>query len=157
MTDRWDEYFMDMALRSAKMSKDPSTKVGAVIVRNRSILATGFNGFPVNIADDNRLNVREEKLDIVVHAEMNAVLFAARNGIAIAASTMYVAACDAAGAVAWGGPPCVRCLVECMQAGVIEYVSWPIKSVPSRWHASCYKAKALIDESGLKFREVPLP
>lgn len=153
---RWDEYFMDVALRSARMSKDPSTKVGAVLVKDNHILGTGFNGFPQGIKDNARLFVREQKLAIVVHAEMNAVLFAARKGIAIADSTLYVAACDTLGAPAWGGPPCVRCLVECMQAGVKEYVSWPKKTAPSRWHESIEHAHRLIEEAGLLYREVPL-
>lgn len=153
---RWDEYFLQMALTTARMSKDPSTKVGAVLVRNRTVLSTGFNGFPRDIADDSRLTRREEKLEIVVHAEMNAVLAAARMGTSIDGSTIYVAATDGTQEI-WGGPPCVRCTVECMQAGVIEYVSRPAKLAPSRWQDSLRKAENLIREAGLIFREVPLP
>lgn len=156
MNARWDEYFLQMALVSARMSKDPSTKVGAVLVRKNTVLSTGFNGFPRGIADNNRLDVRHEKLDIIVHAEMNAVLAAARMGTAIEGSTIYVAATDGTQEI-WGGPPCVRCTVECMQAGVIEYVSRPIKTAPSRWQESLTKALCLIHEADLTFREVPLP
>jgi len=161
MSLRWDEYFLDVALRTAQMSKDPSTKVGAIITRTTypankpNILGTGFNGFPCGVHDtEARLNNRELKLELVVHAEMNAVLAAARMGTAIADSTLYVAATDGTREV-WGGPPCVRCTVECMQAGVVEFVSRPMKTAPSRWQDSIRRAKEIILEAGLKFREVP--
>ena len=74
MSERWDRYFLDLALLNAQMSKDPSTKVGAVIVGpDREVRSMGFNGFPRGIADTReRLECREVKLDLVVHAEMNA-------------------------------------------------------------------------------------
>lgn len=156
---KWDNYFLDMALRTARMSKDPSTKVGAILVRANTILGTGFNGFPSGIEDTSeRLNDREKKLEIVVHAEMNAVLAAARRGTALEGSTIYVAATVGSGKGHWGGPPCARCTVECMQAGIIEYVSWPGKpELLTRWGASIKLAKDLISEAGLSYREVPLP
>lgn len=157
MSARWDEYFLQMALVSARMSKDPSTKVGAVLVRKNTVLSTGFNGFPRGVHDTyERLNDRTQKLEIVVHAEMNAVLAAARMGTAIDGSTIYVAATDGTQEI-WGGPPCVRCAVECMQAGVVEYVAWPGKpALMTRWGESIAHAKRLIAEAGLEFREVPL-
>ena len=156
MNRRWDEYFLSMALHTAQMSKDPSTKVGAVLVRARTVLATGFNGFPRGIIDSEaRLHNRDVKLDLVVHAEMNAVLAAARMGTSIADSVLYVAATDGTREV-WGGPPCVRCTVECMQAGIIEFVSRPMKIAPSRWYESIQKSKELILEAGLLYRDSPL-
>ncbi len=157
MSKRWDEHFLSLALQCAKMSKDPSTQVGAVLVNSYgNVISTGFNGFPRNVIDsDERLNDRAEKLDLVVHAEMNAVLAAARIGAPVYGSTMYVAATDGTKEI-WGGPPCIRCTVECMQAGVIEFVSRPMKTAPSRWHDSILKAQLIIGEAGLKFREIPL-
>lgn len=151
---RWDAHFMRKALECASMSKDPSTKVGAVLVKDRHAFSDGFNGFPVGVADNERLFDREQKLEFVVHAEMNAILFAAKRGIATCGSTLYVAARDATGGAAWGGPPCVRCTVECIQAGVTEFVSWPMKVAPSRWHTSIMKAREVIKEAGLLYREV---
>ncbi len=159
MSDRWDQHFLALALECARMSKDPSTKVGAVLVGwDNIIIGTGFNGFPRRIADTpERLNDRETKLELVVHAEMNAVLHAARRGQRILQSAIYVAAFDQFGTEVWGGPPCVRCTVELMQAGVTEFVSRPKRIAPSRWHESIAKAQALIEEAGLHYREVPLP
>jgi len=157
MSSRWDEYFLNMAMFTAHMSKDPSTKVGAVLTsKDRTVLSTGYNGFPRNVIDSEaRLNNREVKLELVVHAEMNAVLAAARIGTSTRDSVLYVAATDGTHEV-WGGPPCVRCTVECMQAGVVEFVSRPMKLAPSRWYDSIRKAKEIILEAGLKYREIPL-
>ena len=116
----------------------------------------GMNGFPRGIADTpERLNDRETKLKLVVHGEMNAVLAAARVGIPLKGCTMYLAATSVDGGL-WGGPPCVRCTVEVIQAGIIEIVSYPVKSAISKWAADLETARILLDEAGVKFREVPL-
>src|ERR1700722_8733078 len=116
--DKWGRHFLNLAYEHAKMSQDPSTKIGSVIVGpDLELRSAGFNGFPRGIADtQERLNNREIKLQLVVHAEMNAVLAAARVGIPLKGCTMYVTATDNSGKI-WGGPPCVRCTVETIQAG----------------------------------------
>lgn len=157
VSDKWDKYFINLAIETAKMSKDPSTRVGAVIVGpDREIRSTGYNGFPRGIADtDERLNDREQKLAIVVHGEMNAVLNAARIGVSLKGCTMYLAATDKSGMI-WGGAPCVRCTVEIIQTGIIEIVAPPFKGEPSRRKESIEKSRALLDEVGIKYREVEL-
>ena len=154
-TPKWDRHFLNMALLNAAMSKDPSTKVGSLIVGpDREIRSAGFNGFPRGIKDtEERLNDRDAKLKLVVHAEMNAVLNAARVGIPCKGCTLYLAATDGGGSV-WGGPPCVRCTVEVIQAGIVEIVSYPVKAVPSRWHDDLKQARELLAEAGILFREV---
>ena len=78
--NNWDCRLIELAKTISTWSKDPSTKVGAVIVdSNRRILSTGYNGFPKGIKDDERLENRDEKLEMIVHAEINAILFAERN------------------------------------------------------------------------------
>jgi dCMP deaminase len=155
MSERWDRHFLRLALEHARMSKDPSTKVGAVIVGpDGEVLSAGFNGFPRGIADTpERLGDRETKLRLIVHAEMNAVLAAARSGVRLRGCAIYVAATDPSGAV-WGGPPCVRCTVEVMQAGIEEVVSWPMRTAPSRWHADLMAARDLLEEAGIRYREI---
>lgn len=76
----WDEYFMNIALLSAKRSKDPNTKVGACIVsKDNRILSIGYNGAP-NGFDDNYFPWKREgeflevKYAYVCHAELNAIL-----------------------------------------------------------------------------------
>lgn len=154
MSARWDEHFLSLCREHARMSKDPSTRVGAVIVGpDREVRSSGFNGFPRGIADTaERLNDRETKLSLVVHAEMNAVLNAARIGVSTKGCTLYLMATDGTGAE-WGGPPCVRCSVEVMQSGISEIVSIPFKAVPSRWKDSIELARTLLAEGGVHYRE----
>ena len=49
MIDKWDDRFLDIAREISTWSKDPSRKIGAIAVRDRKILATGYNGFPKGI------------------------------------------------------------------------------------------------------------
>lgn len=153
--ERWDRHFLGMALYHSRISKDPSTQVGSVIVGpDREILSGGFNGFPRGIADtQERLNDRDTKLKLVVHAEMNALLAAARTGMRLKGCTLYLACTDASGLV-WGGCPCTRCTVEIIQVGIGEIVSYPVKTVPSRWHEDIALARGLIDEAGINYREI---
>lgn len=76
----WDEYFMGVALLSARRSKDPNTQVGACIVNPRhKIVGVGYNGFPTGISDDEFPWDREgefldTKYPYICHAELNAVI-----------------------------------------------------------------------------------
>ncbi len=155
MNTRWDKHFLGLALYHSKLSKDPSTRVGSVIVGpDRELLSAGFNGFPRGIADTpERLNDRDTKLKLVVHAEMNALLAAARTGMRLKGCTLYLCATDDSGLI-WGGPPCTRCTVEIIQVGLSEIVSRPVKVGFSKWHDDLKMAHALIEESGIKYREV---
>lgn len=152
---RWDRHFLQLCLDHARMSRDPSTRVGAVIVGpDLEIRSAGFNGFPRGIADTTeRLADREAKLRLVVHGEMNAILAAARVGIPVKGCTLYLAATSASGEV-WGGPPCTRCTVELIQAGIVQVVTWPFKAVPSKWADDIAFALTLLQEAGIGYREV---
>src|SRR5210317_1151786 len=100
MSSKWDLRFLELAKHISHWSKDPSTQVGAVAVRNRRILATGYNGFPRGVADlPGRLENRNEKYLRTVHAEANAVAQAARNAISLEGSDIYV----------WPFLPCSSC------------------------------------------------
>mgnify|MGYP001586052019 CR=1 FL=1 len=154
MSDRWDQHFLQLALQHARMSKDPSTKCGALIVGpDREIRSTGFNGFPRGIADTpERLNDQERKLRLMVHGEMNAVLNAARIGVSVRGCSMYLALCDEL--EIWSGPPCTRCAVEIIQSGITEIIGWPPRASYSKWHVDTAYARELLRESGVVFREV---
>jgi len=158
MSERWDRHFIGLSLYHSRLSKDPSTRVGSVIVGpDREILSAGFNGFPRGIADTpERLADRDMKLKLVVHAEMNALLAAARTGMRLKGCTLYLCATDDSGLV-WGGPPCTRCTVEIIQVGIREIVSYPVKAIPSRWKDDLALARQLIEEAGIKYRELSLP
>ena len=154
MTARWDKHFIKLALLCATMSKDPRTRVGAVIVGpDKEVRSTGFNGFPRGIADTHeRLHDKTEKLRLVVHAEVNAILNAARVGIPLSGCTLYLAATDDTGGV-WGGPPCTRCSLDVIQSGIIGVVSLPFKGDVSSWAADVASAGLLLAEAGVNYRE----
>ena len=94
----WEEYFMLCALLARERSKDPSTQVGAVIVKNNRILSVGYNGTPRGMSDEempwNSLgekngNILEVKNSFVIHAEANA-LDNLPLGTDLEGATMYV-------------------------------------------------------------------
>ncbi len=106
--DRWDEYWLEMALTAGRKSKDPKCRVGAVIVRDEQILSTGFNGFARQVFDDPKLlSNTDEKLRLICHAEQNAIHNAARVGIALQGATIYVTKF-----------PCLACCNAIIQAGI---------------------------------------
>lgn len=156
MTDaRCDSFFLGMALDHASMSKDPNTRVGSVLISaNRHVITTGFNSFPRGIEyTDDRLNNRDTKLELMVHGEMKAITNAARIGASTCGATLFTACTDSSGAL-WGGPPCCRCTVHVIAAGITEVVSWPCKTGPSKWADDVNRARKLLDEAGVIYREV---
>ena len=73
--NKWYKRYLKLAKEVATWSKDPNTQVGAVVVGSKGqILSQGYNGFPRGISDlSKRLNDRDTKLSLIVHAEMNAI------------------------------------------------------------------------------------
>lgn len=111
----WDEYFMGIALLSAKRSKDPSTQVGACIVNGRNkIMSVGYNGFPLGCSDDvfpweRSGEENDTKYPYVCHAELNAILNNA--GGDLNGCKIYVALF-----------PCNECAKAIIQAGIKEVI-----------------------------------
>ncbi len=109
----WDHYFLEHARVAATRSKDPSSQVGAIIVRDRTILSTGYNGFPRGVNDDiPERYERPTKYTWVVHGEENAILNACRNGVGVMGATLYVTPFA----------PCVPCAKAIIQSGIREVV-----------------------------------
>ena len=134
---KWDQRFIRLAEEIAQWSKDPGTKVGALIVSDRRIIASGYNGFPVGIDDSlERYMDRDTKLAYTVHAEVNAILNAAKNGATTAASTLYVTF-----------PPCVSCATSVIQAGITEIVCPDLTTAPERWITSFTRGQNLLKEA----------
>jgi dCMP deaminase len=114
----WDEYFMTITRQVAERSTCSRAKVGAVIVRARSIVATGYNGAPAGMAHclDVGCLIYESRTpngDIeqncfrTIHAEMNAIAQAARNGSRIEGADIYVT-----------HTPCIHCLKVLVNTGI---------------------------------------
>lgn len=153
MSNKWDRHFLQLCLDHARMSKDPSTKVGAVIVGpDKEPLSFGFNGFPRGIKDDDRLLDREIKYKIVVHGEENAILAAARNGVMIKGATLYSLG-RTGDNILWGAP-CNKCATSMIQAGISRFVGTRCSDVPDRWKNDIDFARSLLLEAGIIYDEV---
>lgn len=145
MSNKWDLRFLHLASHISDWSKDPSTKVGCVVVgSDREIRSTGFNGFPRGIKDTSeRLDDREQKYPLICHAEENAIMHAARVGVSLKGCVAYVT---------W--PPCTRCARSLIQAGVVEVVFPEDIDVPERWVADFDMSMSMMKEAGLEVRSV---
>lgn len=145
MSDKWDIRFLELAKHISGWSKDPSTKVGCVVVgEDREIRSTGFNGFPRGINDDNdRLTDRSKKYPLICHAEENAIMHAARIGVALKGSTAFVT---------W--PPCSRCARSLIQAGIKEIVYPETDGIPERWMEDFTISNGMLLEAGILVRTV---
>lgn len=118
------------------------------------VRSTGYNGLPRGIEDTpERLNNREIKLKLTVHAEVNAILNAARSGVSTLGCTLYLAATDDTGAV-WGGPPCSRCCLDVIQAGIASVRSIPFKGGQSAWAEDVGLGGHLLGEAGVLYTEL---
>ena len=133
--ERMDAYGLAEARLSATMSKDPSTQVGAAVLRPDGTLASkGWNGFPRGVADTpDRLNDRAVKYEIVVHAELNALLTAREP---LAGCTIYTTL-----------HPCSRCAACIIQAGIRRVVT--VASDNPRFADSFKLAADLFAEAGV--------
>jgi dCMP deaminase len=113
MSTNWDGRFLELAKTIACWSKDPSTCIGAIAVKDRRILSTGYNGFPRNIEDSAELlSKREEKYKRIVHAEMNCIYNATYDGVSLKGATLYV----------YGLPVCPECAKGVIQVGIDRVV-----------------------------------
>lgn len=139
MSEKWDRRFLNLAKHISEWSLDPSTKVGAVAVKDRRVLATGYNGLPRGIADlPGRLNNRDEKYLRTVHAEANIVAQAARFGIDLFGTTVYV----------WPFLPCCNCTTLMIQAGVRRIIV-PELPIPDRWQSNFDLSREMLQEAGV--------
>lgn len=141
---RWDSYFLSIADVVKNKSKDPSTKVGAVLVDpHNSIFSTGFNGFPIGVyeGDPTRWE-RPIKYEYVCHAERNAIALAARKGSATNGSTLYLV----------GLPPCTECTKMIIQSGIVRVVCGS-KPIPESWKKDLEFSKNLLKEAGIQYDE----
>ena len=142
--DKWDIRFTRMAKEVAEWSKDPSTQVGSIAVKNRKIIATGYNGFPKGVKDAPRdLYDREMKLKLTVHAEKNMIYNAVEHGVKLKGSTVYI----------WGLPTCEECWKGLVQVGVSRVVMPDIEFNGGKWKEGCKFAKEYMEDVGIEVTE----
>lgn len=134
-------FMVELCQVNARRSKDPSTKVGAVIYRPDLTIATmGRNGFPKGANDDASLySDREYKYRHVVHAELNCILFARES-------------LHGYGLCVWPLPPCERCMAAILQCGIRQIVC-PVLEVTDRWYESGQAAKLQALHHGVEYHE----
>jgi len=108
----WDERFLSLADHISGWSKDRSSKVCSLIVRDNRIVSTGYNGFSEGMDDDKEeYHERPTKYKLVVHSEVNAIANAARQGVPTEGATMYLN---------WF--PCSNCAATLVNAGIKRLV-----------------------------------
>jgi dCMP deaminase len=117
----WEEYFMEIARLVARRSTCLRRQVGAVVVKEKNILATGYNGTPSGITHCSEVGCLRQKLGVPsgerhelcrgLHAEQNAIIQAAKHGTNIAESTLYTT-----------HSPCIICSKMIINAGIRRIV-----------------------------------
>ena len=144
----WDEYFLAIAGDVSNRSNCCRRQVGAVIVKGKAIISTGYNGTPIgvkNCFEGGCLRCQSEAQPgegydtcICVHAEENAIVLAARYGASTDGGVMYTTL-----------RPCLGCVKEAIQAGIKEIVY----RQDDRYEAELEEAyRNLVQEAGLRLR-----
>lgn len=140
----WHKRFIELAYVISTWSKDPSSKIGAVVVdENRRIISTGYNGFARGVKDSkSRYTDRDVKYKMILHAEENAIAFAQRrlDGCSIYITMM---------------PPCSHCAALIIQSG-IEKVFVPQNPIPERWKESVALTKQMFSEAGVELHFIKM-
>lgn len=143
----WDQHYMTEAYNKAMKSKDDSTKLGAVIVGpDNEPVSNGYNNFPRNLDD----NVKERyerplKYKYMEHAERNAIYNAARHGVALKGTRLYVPQ-----------RPCSDCARGIIQSGIVEVIyhkEWPGNSTDAPWFDDQEIGLEMFQECGVSIRE----
>jgi dCMP deaminase len=113
MRPDWDEYFMDIAFAVAERSTCDRAHVGAVLVRDRRILTTGYNGAPAGLPHCDEVGhlMVDGHCVRTLHAEQNAIIQAALHGVGIQGATAYVT-----------HQPCLTCAKMLINAGITRVV-----------------------------------
>lgn len=136
---KWDLRFLATAKLISSYSKD-RTKIGAILVKDKRILTSGYNGFPSTIEDtEERLLNRNIKLKYTIHAEMNSILQAGNHGINIHNSTCYI----------YGLTPCQECAKHIVVSGVerVVYVIRDNHINSPEWEEQFHFVQDLFDEA----------
>jgi dCMP deaminase len=144
MSSKWDTRFLGLAAHISAWSKDPSSQVGAVISDGNRIVSLGYNGFAAGVVDAaDRLADRDVKLNLTIHAEENAMIFAKRD---LSGCTVYVT-----------HPPCPRCASKLIQEEIkrVVFIA-PSEDFLSRWADDLKLSLEMYQEAGVEVSEYPL-
>lgn len=145
---KWDLRFLQLTKLISSWSKDPSTRVGAVIVDNlHRVVSLGYNGLPRTMKDDPRiLDNRELKYKCIIHAEENAILFSNRP---LQDCSIYT----------YPVPPCARCASKIVQSGITRVVAPYVDETSEfweRWKEHLELARRVFGHAvEMRFYEIP--
>lgn len=137
----WDEMFMRAVYLVAAKSKDPRTKIGAVLVSERRIVATGYNGLPRKVDDKLERYERPEKYLWITHGEANCIHDCAYRGVSSRGTTLYTQ-----------GLPCADCAKTLIQGGIrdiIIHAQWPKMTHSQQWIESTKRSRQMFQEAGI--------
>lgn len=139
LNKEWIHYFFDLCDTVARKSKDPSTKVGAVVIGpEKQVLGTAFNGFPMGVVDHLKRLGKPEKYDWTCHAEANIVALAARHGVRLEGATLF---CNL--------QTCLECTKLLIQAGIKE-IYCRFDEGTGEWREKIPKAIGMCQEAGVQ-------
>ncbi len=141
VSTQWQRRFLDLAKHVSSYSKDPSTQVGAVVTDGSNrIVSIGYNGLPQGVDDtEERLNDRDLKYNLMVHGEVNAILFAGRD---VGGCTLYT----------YPFMPCSRCAGIVIQVGIKQVVT--LSNDNPRWQDSFRLTETMFKEAGVELTYV---
>lgn len=144
----WDEYFMRHVYLAARKSKDPSSKIGSVIVKDNSIISEGYNGMPVGVSDlVKERYIRPNKYYYFEHAERNSIFHCSRHGIPTKNSILYTQ-----------GLPCSDCARAIIQSGIKtivlhkQYENVGLMSNREKWIESGKVSKEMLSEANVEIK-----
>lgn len=139
----WKEYFRYVVHQIKRKSKDRNTQIGAIIVgEENEVISTGYNSFPRGINDDvEERQERPEKYYWFSHAETNAIINAARNGVSTKGSTMYMTC----------GIPCSDCTRNIINAGIKRIVCERVGGATGEiWDEHGKRSLIMFNEAGVE-------
>jgi dCMP deaminase len=141
----WHELFMRHVYLISSKSKDPSTKIGSVLVREKAIISEGYNGMPIGVDDSNSKRYKKpNKYFFWEHSERNAIFHCARHGISTNGAHLYT-----------NGVPCADCGRAIIQAGIKRvYFHLPWENLSAlkkrrKWVDSAKKTSEMFGEAGV--------
>lgn len=141
MRPSWDRYFMEMAILASTRSTCSSRQVGSVMVRDRHVIATGYNGSPPGMSHCNDPEVgcliQDERCVRTIHAEQNAILQAAIHGTSTRGATIYTT-----------HRPCDVCARLLAGAGVVRVVY--MGGTPDGW------GREVLEAAGVELCHLPI-
>ena len=136
MSSKWHRRFMERAVTVSGWSKDPKRGVGAVITdKDNREVSCGFNGFPKGV-DDNNSKLTDSKQELILHAEVNAILYAKTD---LTGCSIYIST-----------PPCPRCASIIVQAGIKKVFVVAIRE-DSKWTRAAELSKELLKQAGVEY------